>query len=116
MLVIYDISSQEWYNVSASAISYWGTAVEGAAHFVPSFGPAGLLIVLGGRGAYLGDSQAYFALDNITINDPLSQQWAFQKATGDIPLPVQFPCVVGAEGDSGTYEVRSTFLLQSLLN
>ena len=38
--------------------------------------------------------------------EPQSQQWRSQSTTGQIPSPVLNPCVVGVEGDNGTYEVR----------
>ncbi|KAK3703009.1 hypothetical protein LTR37_014739 [Vermiconidia calcicola] len=55
-MVVYNDTSENWYNVSTEAISYYGTAISGATQFVPAFGPEGLLFVLGGRAAYAGES------------------------------------------------------------
>ena len=103
-MVIFNSTSQEWFNISMDAISNSGTASDGVGQFVPSFGPAGLFFVLGGIST--SESQAYFALDNIAMYEPLSQQWLFQEASGDVPSPGEFACAVGVEGDNGTYEVR----------
>lgn len=101
-LVIYNITSQNWYNVSALGYSQSGASVNGAAHFVPSFGPAGLLFVLGGS---IGN-RILPGLDEIYMFDPISQQWSAQKASGTQPSAATWPCVVGAQGDNDTYEVR----------
>jgi hypothetical protein len=77
-MVVFNSTSQQWYNISNKAVSYYGTGVNGAAQFVPSFGPSGLLLVLGGRTAIPdGNWQQYFPFDNIAIYEPLSQQWSF---------------------------------------
>jgi hypothetical protein len=47
-LVMFDSSSNEWLNASATGYSYTGFASRGALQFVPSFGPSGLLFVVGG--------------------------------------------------------------------
>ena len=102
-MVMYNITSQDWYNVSASGYSHDGVAMNGAAHFVPSFGPAGLLFVF-------GDSVANGTLpgtDGVSIFDPISQQWSSQEVSGAKPSSVLSPCVVGAQGDNNTYEVKN---------
>jgi hypothetical protein len=48
-LVIYNTSSEEWFNLSSTGYSWSGTASRGAAQFAPHFGPKGLLFVLGGH-------------------------------------------------------------------
>ena len=97
-MVMYNSSSQQWYNISGATSS--GYAPSGTTHFVPSFGPAGLLFVLGG---YQGDEPMSF--DWALMFEPLSQQWQYQKTTGDLPAQVKVPCAVGVEGNEGTYEV-----------
>ena len=102
-MVMYNITSEEWYNVSASGYSYDGVAFEGAAQFVPSFGPAGLLFVFGGSVA----NNILPGTDTVSIFDPVSQEWSSQEVTGAKPSPVVSPCVVGAQGDNNTYEVKN---------
>ena len=104
-MVIYNISTQEWKNVSITDYSYSGFAVDGAAHFVPSFGPNGLLFVLGGNTGTVENPQpAQF--DYVWMYEPGSDKWARQKVSGDVPTERQNQCVVGVQGDEGTYEVR----------
>ena len=47
-LVIYNTSSGEWFKVSSTGYSWTGSASNGAAQFVPSFGSKGILFFLGG--------------------------------------------------------------------
>ena len=101
-MVLYNSTSEDWYNVSASGYSYNGVAVDGAAHFVPSFGPAGLLFVFGGSVA----NNILPGTDSISMFDPISQQWSSQEASGAKPSSALSPCVVGAQGDNNTYEVK----------
>ena len=103
-MIMYNMSSQEWFNVSSKAYSYSQYATSGAAQFVPSFGPNGLLFVFGGLTG-TPENKQYVQFDKAWMFDPISLQWASQQVTGDIPKETQNQCVVGAEGDDGTYEV-----------
>jgi hypothetical protein len=99
---MFDSSSQEWFNVSSKSYSYYGFATNGVAQFVPSFGPLGLLFVLGG---WTTQTQQLVPLETAAIFDPETQQWQNQVTTGDIPGETANACIVGVEGDDGTYEV-----------
>ena len=77
--------------------------MNGAAQFVPSFGPAGLLFVF--EGSVFNNILP--GTDSVSIFDPISQQWSSQEVTGAKPSPVLSPCVVGAQGDNNTYEVKN---------
>ena len=103
-MVVYNISSQTWYNVSSTQYTSTGFTVDGAAHFVPSFGPNGLLFVFGGQ---YGDpvNLQYAQFDYAWMYEPISKSWTSQKVTGDIPPVRTNPCLVGAQGDNGTYEI-----------
>ena len=101
-LVMYNDSSQEWWNFSSKGYSYSGTATNGAGHFVPTFGPEGLLFLFGG---YANGRPAPF--DYVYMFEPVLQQWRKQEVTGSPPPPVTVPCVVGLEGDNDTYEVST---------
>ena len=100
-MVMFNSTSLQWYNVSASGYSQGGIANNGAAQFVPSYGPAGLLLIFGGTVA----NSFLPGFDSVSIFDPSSQQWGSQRTSGTIPVPVINPCVVGVEGDDNTYEV-----------
>ena len=111
-MVIYNFTSQNWYNLSALGYSDGGVAAHGAAQFVPSFGPSGLLFVFGGSVA----GNILPGTDSISIFEPMSQQWSSQEVSGDKPSSVVSSCVVGAQGDNNTYEVyndRSLTVIQA---
>ncbi|KAK6425735.1 hypothetical protein LTR95_016221 [Oleoguttula sp. CCFEE 5521] len=99
-LVIFNASSQAWYNVSSTGYSTDGSAINGSAVFVPDFGPAGLLFVMGGS---VDNVRVGFGA--ISMYEPLSQRWYSQPVTGSLPLAVDRPCAVGVQGDNGTYEI-----------
>ena len=109
-MVVYNISLQVWNNVSASGYGS-GTFYEGAAHFVPSFGPEGLAVFIAGAepgvfgGTANGGTDTILTFAVVTMFEPLSAQWKQLPVTGTYPLPSTQPCVAGAQGDNGTYEV-----------
>ena len=105
-LLIYNSSSQVWSNVSAFGYSNDGTSIDGAAQFVPSFGPNGLLLVVGGTVSGLTYSPTLLSTDTVSLYDPFSSVWKTQAVTGAVPPACINTCVVGAQGDNGTYEVR----------
>ena len=109
-LVIYDTNSQEWFNISSTGYSWSGTSYQGAAEFVPSFGPEGLLFVLGGAA---NSETALVPFDTVSIYDHSTQKWRTQAVTGDLPHLVSNTCVVGKPGDNGTYEVWYCMMCES---
>ena len=110
-LLIYNMSSEIWHNVSTIAPLGDTTAYGGAAVFVPSFGRDGLLFVLGGEvsGPGYGATTGLLAFDTISIYEPMTNQWKLQTVTGSMPHSCTLPCVVGAQGDNGTYEVSCPY-------
>ena len=100
-MVVYNSTSQQWYNVSSKGYSYQTGSLLGDGLFVPSFGPAGLLFIFGG---YAGEFYATF--DYAYMYEPFSQEWKWQQTSGDIPAGVARPCVVGVDSGNGTYEAR----------
>lgn len=109
-LVIWDPTTSKWSNVSTAD---YGTVAAGSAVFVPSFGPNGLLFSIGGRitqGGVVND----IATTSVYIFEPDSQKWAAQSVSGTIPPAFQNACMVGAQGDNGTYEVKSLRLMDFL--
>lgn len=106
-MVMYNSSSQRWYNASAFQYSL------GATHFVPSFGPEGLVVAI--TGATPREDNGYWYLQDtnaVSIYEPVSQQWKTQAVTGTVPSPRVSSCVAGAQGDDGTYEVKTCLLIR----
>jgi hypothetical protein len=108
-MVELDFESSQWSNITtAGQYSSSGMSTDGAAQFVPSFGKAGILVLLGGS-APLSSFDAGIKLrsmSNITIYDPSSKLWYSQTATGDVPASRSDICIVGAQStNSSTYEM-----------
>ena len=51
--------------------------------------------------------------NEVYVYEPLSGQWQTQKVTGQIPPAIQLEtCIIGVEGDEGTYEVLTNRTVQ----
>jgi hypothetical protein len=100
-LVSFTFKDSSWSNISSAGYSAFGFAAWVEAQFVPPYGEAGLLLMVGG---VVGS--ALRGMDSITIYDIYNQRWYGQTATGDIPAPRTQFCVVAAQGgDNSTYEM-----------
>lgn len=101
--------SSQWSNITtAGAYSSSGMSTDGAAQFVPSFGKAEILVLLGGN-APLSSFDTGYELrpaSNVTIYDPSSMLWYSQTATGDVPSTRSDMCIVGAQSTNlSTFEM-----------
>ncbi|KAJ4138378.1 hypothetical protein NW768_002202 [Fusarium equiseti] len=104
-LIAYNMTSRKWDNISSEALGYSTWA--GSAACIESIGEAGLLIFLGGlkNNGLLATSSDRISFDNITIYEPTSKRWYWQKTTGDTPDSRGTFCSVGVPGPNGTYEI-----------
>lgn len=105
-IVQFDMLSQTFRNASVHCCNASKGIAAGAIQYVPSFGPEGLFVVLGGANV---DTQggAYDLLDFATVSvfDPAKQEWWNQTTTGNEPSPrIQF-CTAGINSTNGTYEM-----------
>jgi hypothetical protein len=85
-----------------------GMSTDGAAQFVPFFGRAGILVLLGGNAplSSFDTNSLLKPMSNITIYDPSSKLWYSQTATGDVPASRRDVCIVGAQStNSSTFEM-----------
>lgn len=100
-IVAFNMSSNTWSNSSmpSSLMPYNGK--NGILASVPTFGPRGLLVATGINPTSANPEPFH----TITIYEPGSRQWHNQTATGDVPEGRDKACVVGVQGDNGTYEV-----------
>ena len=107
-LQFFNFTSQKWSNNSALGYQTTGTAMHGGMVYVPTWGPAGLVVVLGGQTAdsllAFNDGRQYVPLSNISLFDPDGQVWFHQKAIGDVPDQRDRFCVAGVRGgDNSTF-------------
>ena len=114
-LLIYNMTDNIWLNESAEGYSAYGTALNGRMHFLPSYGPSGILAIFGGEfslpTSWLEDGKNHVPFNNITIFDTASKGWYWQNATGstgpnDIPPPgTMFCSAIASASGSGTIEM-----------
>ncbi len=108
-LVQFNMTTKAFSNSSAAGYQPNGTAERGVMHYVPSFGPNGLFLVMGGDYIAPADLRDF---GTISIFDPSSKKWYQQATTGSVPKArVEF-CTAGVNSTNGTYEmyVPSFFL------
>lgn len=104
-IVSFNMTTKLWSNDSALAFTKFGTDVGGAAEFIHSFGPNGILLLLGGGADRDGNGAGLLDFNNLTFYDPVTKEWYWQATTGDVPLPRQKFCTVGLPGPNHTYEM-----------
>lgn len=106
-LVNFNMTTETFSNSTASGYSFNGTAEKGSLHYVPSFGPDGLCIVMGGDDFWHPHFDSLKDLETITIFDPSSKKWFNQTTTGNVPQARKEFCLAGIESNNATYEMYS---------
>src|SRR5579862_2928076 len=74
----YNYTTGAWTNNSALGYSTFGTAQAGGMVHIPTWGPAGILVMVGGQTSPLNtwsDGGIMVPMSNITVFDPQSQTW-----------------------------------------
>lgn len=106
-LIQFNMTTKKFSNSTAGGYSFNGTGRTGEMHYVPSFGPEGLFVVMGGDDFWHPDDpvESLRDLKTISIYDPSSEQWFNQTTTGDIPQPRMEFCLAGVNSSNGTYEM-----------
>ena len=103
-LLQFDMKTRRFTNSSATSFNTNGTGVHGHMHFVPSFGPNGLFLILGGDNS----SPSKYSLAEIKLYDAATQRWYNQTASGNVPRGRKEFCVAGVNSTEGTYEMYET--------
>ena len=115
-LTEFNSSTGAWSNLTSTEVYttgnpelYSGQASYGAAHFVPTFGPEGVVVFFGVRPPVLNPFwNATYAgsMTQLSVFEPLSQTWYNQTAAGpSIPDWRADFCTTGIAGDDGTYQM-----------
>jgi hypothetical protein len=107
-IVSFNMTTKLWSNDSTLAFTGFGTDVRGAAEFIHSFGPNGILLLLGGganAAGFQNNGAGLLDFNNLTFYDPVTKEWYWQATTGDVPPPRQAFCTVGLPGPNHTYEM-----------
>lgn len=107
-IVQYNMTSGTFTNSSAAGYNLNGTAERGVLHYVPSFGPQGIYVILSGDISGLDKysaAQDIQSFGTLTIFDPATGTFYNQTTTGNIPNGrIEF-CATGANSTNQTYEM-----------
>ena len=99
-MVQFDMKSRSFSNSSFQCCNATGSIYRGALQYVPSFGPEGIFIAMGGFNGY-----SLIDFGTISVFDPEKQEWWNQTTTGSEPSPRQEFCTAGINSTNGTYEM-----------
>jgi hypothetical protein len=106
-LVTYDFASNKLSNASVTGTSNGGVVQMGGMHFVPNFGPEGMLITFAGDSVGKEQAGADSLLDTSTVQiyDPATGTWYEQTTSGNVPEERKEFCMTGAASNNDTYEI-----------
>ena len=102
-LVEFNMTKKSFFNSSATGFNGKGMGGRGAMHYVPSFGPNGLFMIMGGTD--FSDPTQKIGFDNIWVYETLENNWYNQTATGSIPAGRRNFCLAGVNSTNETYEM-----------
>ncbi|KAM0270030.1 hypothetical protein ACHAQH_009578 [Verticillium albo-atrum] len=105
--VSFNFTTKAWANETDSPWSSYGTLYGGEAHYIPTFGPNGIVMLIGGGTWDMtgSGSMGYLDMQNLTFFDPVTRDWHSQTTSGEAPVRREWFCAVGAESTNGTYEI-----------
>ena len=109
-MVQFDMGSRLFSNFSVQCCNAVGSIYQGALQYVPSFGPAGIHVAMGGRHSTADDGGSNSLVDfgTVSVFDPAKREWWNQTTTGSKPSPrVEF-CTAGINSTNGTYEMSDS--------
>lgn len=104
-MVSYDMKRREWKNHTTIGMldSTQQSLRDGRALHVPTFGPNGLVFVLGGNTG--GSMGPVLSFANVNFFDPSTDRWYWQTTTGVAPTGRVSYCAVGTKSTGGSYEM-----------
>ena len=106
-MIKFNIGSRTFKNSTVHCCNASNGIAGGAMQYVPSFGPEGLFVIMGGVNGDTYGGHAHYLIDFTTLSvfDPAKQEWWNQTTTGSEPSPrIQF-CTAGINSTNGTYEM-----------
>ncbi|KAL8943249.1 MAG: hypothetical protein Q9211_001044 [Gyalolechia sp. 1 TL-2023] len=99
-IVEFNMTTQEFTNSSARGFTVNGTGFGGRMHYVPSFGPEGVFLIMGGL-----DNETLFDFGNLWVYDAVTNQFYNQTAGGNTPAARRDFCLAGINSTEGSYEI-----------
>ena len=104
-MVQFDMKSLSFTNSSASTYNASSGLYKGAMQYVPTFGPEGLFIAMGGASHVNPVNTQFIDFGTVSIFDPAKQEWFNQTTTGSQPTARIDFCTAGINSTNGTYEM-----------
>lgn len=101
----FNFTTQIWTNHSSGPWSDSGSLRSAAAVHVPTFGPNGLVMLLGGVDQAAPGGEEYMPMDNVTFMDPVTKEWHWEKTSGSPPRSRVSHCAVGVASPNNTFEM-----------
>ena len=115
-MVQFDMGSQSFVNSTAQCCNATGGIERGAMQYVPTFGPEGMFIAMGGlNGLTYNTTNGLIGLSTVSVYDPAKQEWWNQTTSGNAPSPRVSFCTAGINSTNGTYEMYARCLPSKLL-
>lgn len=112
-MIVFDMESRTFSNESMP-VSPYESLVGATAEYIPTFGPNGLVMLLGGYGYTLDTNRRNpedtRSFANLTFFDPVTMEWGWQKATGDVPTARLDHCSVGVKSGDDKYDMYASLL------
>ena len=104
-IVGFDMNQKSFTNFSSAGYqNNSGAVIKGTAQYVPSFGPQGLYVFMGGS-VTTGHADLMISFESVSVFDPVTQEWWNQTTTGSAPTGREEYCLAGINSTNGTYEM-----------
>ncbi|KAK1961564.1 hypothetical protein LY78DRAFT_588434, partial [Colletotrichum sublineola] len=104
----FDFKSRQktWTNYTDSPYSPSRTRYAATAHYVPTLGPNGMIMIMGGNELDAGSGgDSALSMETLWFLDPVTHEWYSQKTIGRPPSRRRWSCTVGTHSPNGTYEI-----------
>ncbi|KAL8993020.1 MAG: hypothetical protein Q9188_007439 [Gyalolechia gomerana] len=103
-LLALNMTTKTFTNSTARSFNRGRSAVVGRMQYVPSFGPDGLFMAMGGSMIPVV-TENLISFGNIWVYQAETNTWFNQTARGNLPGPRKNFCLAGANSTNGTYEI-----------
>lgn len=103
-LLALNMTTKTFTNSTARSFNRGRSAVVGRMQYVPSFGPDGLFMAMGGSMIPVV-TEGLISFGNIWVYQAETNTWFNQTARGNLPGPRKDFCLAGANSTNGTYEM-----------
>ena len=104
-MVQFNMSSRSFTNSSSSSYDAVFGVDKGAMQYVPSFGPKGFFVVMGGENGNWTGHVGLIDFGTVSVYDPEKQEWWNQSTTGNWPTPRIDFCTAGVSSTNESFDM-----------